>query len=203
MPRDDWGKATRKDAAKRVLSEFAREMDRRGIGGKASNHPGPVKTKKQKNTPLPQAKKIAAPKKKVEAKRKKPLSPYVPCPNCKSKVRIKNLETHKAMRCPGREGQSEAERIADPMSRKLFAFLLSELQTVRVICARGKCGGVVELPVSNLYSVGSARCPKCGEHFDTTGQEPNRFSKLKQAIEDALSEPDRFSIEFVIPDKGE
>lgn len=88
------------------------------------------------------------------------------------------------------------------MSRKLFAFLLSELRLVRVICKRGGCGGTLELPITELYRVASATCPICKEDFHPSGTDPNTFGKLKAAIEEALQAKDKFAIEFVIPDES-
>jgi hypothetical protein len=48
------------------------------------------------------------------------------------------------------------------MSRKLLAFLLSELRTVRVICKNPACGAVVELPIERLgVKMHDARCRVC------------------------------------------
>ena len=51
------------------------------------------------------------------------------------------------------------------MSRRLFAFLLSELNLIRVKCL--KCGNVVEIKADELgthFGI-SALCPLCGERF--------------------------------------
>jgi hypothetical protein len=89
------------------------------------------------------------------------------------------------------------------MSRKLFAFLLSELKIVRIICKRNECNGIIELPTSELRRASSAKCPKCGDDFISNGFDPNVLGDLDKAIEAATCEKSarKFQIEFVIEDK--
>jgi hypothetical protein len=93
------------------------------------------------------------------------------------------------------------------MSRKLLAFLLSELATVRVICKNPKCGNVTELKTSvvgkwfNDASTGEVRCPTCGNVFyATTAGRDNPFLSLEHAVNDFSLIAARVGIEFVVPE---
>lgn len=88
------------------------------------------------------------------------------------------------------------------MSRRLFAFLLSELATVRVICKNPTCGGVVELPVSRLSAQhGNTICHICGANFQThLSNEPNPFTALAVAFQQIKQHADKMDVEFVVPE---
>jgi hypothetical protein len=88
------------------------------------------------------------------------------------------------------------------MSRKLLAFLLSELKTVRITCNRlyGKdrvaCGGIVEVQIERLRHVG--KCPLCQESFQRTADNIPRFTNFTMAVQHLLEEAEGYGIEFVM-----
>lgn len=98
------------------------------------------------------------------------------------------------------------------MSRELFAFLLSELQTIRVLCRgqrNGKpCSGVVELDLADLehfYQRLNA-CPLCGSSFgvfpaSSGGVAQDGFTPLQRALADLNAVAKRFEVELVLPKK--
>jgi hypothetical protein len=89
------------------------------------------------------------------------------------------------------------------MSRKLLAFLLSELQTVRVICKNSACRGVIELPLSHLAAkLHDATCPLCHQPFiQLRKREDNPFALFGKAVEEPQHyAPERYELEFIIPD---
>ena len=89
------------------------------------------------------------------------------------------------------------------MSRKLFAFLLSELKTVRVICPT--CKSACELSIENLAK-GTNRimCPGCGKDLIPTatiaGTSPT-LATLAEAIR--FLQNNKTELEFVLPDPSE
>jgi hypothetical protein len=92
------------------------------------------------------------------------------------------------------------------MSRKLFAFLLSELKTIRVKCLDRKCAGkVIEVSVDQLADqYPTLVCPLCHQPFTITPPKDNPFVKFGEAV----AELQRFGgktvdIEFVLPDDGQ
>lgn len=88
------------------------------------------------------------------------------------------------------------------MSRKLLAFLLSELQTVRVICK--KCEVVTEMTADKASGkFQSGRCPVCEEWFYNPGS--TGFNPLFELLK-MIQETKRittFDVEFTLPDSGE
>lgn len=86
------------------------------------------------------------------------------------------------------------------MSRKLFAFLLSELNLVRVKC--GKCKNVVEIKAEDLGANfgNNALCPICGVRFSCSSGPQSPFTLLATAIKDFRNTKD-VEIEFVLPDE--
>jgi len=94
MPKDDWAKARAKDLGKRVIAKSATSDEYRAFG---------IETTRTK----PKKEEAVAP---VAKKRKKPLSPWVVCSKCKSKVRSKNLAKHKLLRCNVTRGIQYAPR---------------------------------------------------------------------------------------------
>ena len=90
------------------------------------------------------------------------------------------------------------------MSRKLLAFLLSELKTVRIICA--KCGGTAEMTVKQLGARSGLSCPACRNELieDAYGPTKHPLFALGKAIEHLQDgAPQPFKIEFVLPDESE
>jgi hypothetical protein len=88
------------------------------------------------------------------------------------------------------------------MSEHLFRFLLSELTTVRIVCA--KCGGVIETSIDKLSKV--KRCPTCPADFrDYTNHmrdddRPSLFADLAETLKKAQSHKGLAEVEFVLPD---
>lgn len=70
--------------------------------------------------------------------------------------------------------------IGPAVFRNLFTFVLDELKTIRVRCKHkdnGKeCGGIVEVPIARLGSLG--KCPLCKEAFQRDGDQFERFQRL-------------------------
>jgi hypothetical protein len=93
------------------------------------------------------------------------------------------------------------------VSRKLLAFLLSELTTVRVICKVQGCRSIVEVPLDRLWEIFQTqnRCRFCGQElvdnsFGLTKLEgKNHFQLLAFALE-KFKDNSKVDIEFVIPD---
>ncbi len=88
------------------------------------------------------------------------------------------------------------------MSRRLLAFLLSELKTVRVICPRKECGAVTEVTVEQLglRFDREPACPVCKHGFPVAGLAAGSpFSRLADAVRD-LSVGGAAAVEFVLPD---
>lgn len=94
------------------------------------------------------------------------------------------------------------------MSRKLLAFLLSELDTIRLICQRDACRAVTEVNFARMDSIGSSGvCPVCKhELYPGAGQFNNPLARLAnaiQAVQVAQKSPDAAQVEFVLPDTSE
>jgi hypothetical protein len=86
------------------------------------------------------------------------------------------------------------------MSRKLFAFLLSELKTVRIIC--NDCRTASEIPIDRLAKNAPSDCPGCSKNL--MGALINSGSstpKQLAAIIESLAKAKEFEIEFVVPDR--
>lgn len=93
------------------------------------------------------------------------------------------------------------------MSRKLLAFLLSELETVRLICQRPTCKGVTEFTIDKMgerfESQRSPECPICGAIFTgIPGGYENYLVRLSKAISAMRNVADAVQIEFVLPDNA-
>jgi hypothetical protein len=100
------------------------------------------------------------------------------------------------------------------VSRKLLAFLLSELKTFRIVC-QGKtkdgkeCGTVIEVPLERLagiYEKGADQCRNCGTSFSYfagvgTGTDP--FGPLAKAIQNLNAICKSVEVEIVIPDEDQ
>ena len=90
------------------------------------------------------------------------------------------------------------------MSRKLFAFLLSELKTVRVICQRKECGAVTEVTLDRMQArFAQAACPVCNHDllppFSGADNPLTRLAKAVRELQDAAV-TEKVQIEFVVPD---
>ena len=94
------------------------------------------------------------------------------------------------------------------MSRKLFAFLLSELETARLICQRPGCRGVTEITIEKMgdrfNTQQSPACPLCGGEFTgiPAGYE-NYLVRLAKAISGLKNASSAVEVEFVLPDTSD
>jgi formate dehydrogenase maturation protein FdhE len=86
------------------------------------------------------------------------------------------------------------------MSRKLLAFLLNELNIVRIKCM--KCERVSEMPISSLGSFQASRCPFCQQPLVSVpaGHPMNPLKSLAEAIGNIQLQAGSVEVEFVIPD---
>jgi hypothetical protein len=96
------------------------------------------------------------------------------------------------------------------MSEKLFRFLLSELEIIRIRCTIANCSGVVEMKVVNLKTAQHMRfvCPVCGNGSSSAGSAgirasgPDALGDLGDAIDTLKStaQANHFEVEFVLLD---
>ena len=86
------------------------------------------------------------------------------------------------------------------MSRRLLAFLLSELKTVRVVCHGPGCQTVLEMPLEALARVTWTRCPQCHLDLDPLANGTNPAAELARAVLKAQAMAKLFGLEFVLPD---
>ena len=94
------------------------------------------------------------------------------------------------------------------MSRSLFAFLLSELKTVRLVCQKPHCGGVTELSVEKVAqrfgqvnAHDSPCCPVCNTPFDGVGLGPqNQIAVFARSVLNLAAVTGSLQIEFILPD---
>jgi hypothetical protein len=90
------------------------------------------------------------------------------------------------------------------MSRKLFAFLLSELKTVRIICQSPACGSVSEMtPKVMEIMCQSGACPVCKAPFEFDGnRQVNPLVRLAMAIQELQhsAAQKKVQIELAIPE---
>jgi hypothetical protein len=92
------------------------------------------------------------------------------------------------------------------MSRRLFAFLLSELKTVRLACQ--KCGGIAEVTLEQLSEM-EAGCRLCGTDFlPPESNAPiqqvikNPYALIARAILAARDRKEKVEVEFILPDQS-
>jgi hypothetical protein len=87
------------------------------------------------------------------------------------------------------------------MSRNLLVFLLSELDTVRVICRHANCGVTIELPVGQLgQRFANGHCPACNQLLASGGK--NAFEQLTEAVRAFKAYDKTVGVEFVLPADG-
>lgn len=92
------------------------------------------------------------------------------------------------------------------MSRKLFAFLLSELKTLRIVCK--KCGSVIEMNLETTDLKKGLNCPTClHTELVSANDAANRslitLSSLVDAINGLNKSSKSYEVEFVLPDDGD
>ena len=93
------------------------------------------------------------------------------------------------------------------MARRLFALLMSELETIRIVCH--KCGGAAEVTLERLAQRKDARCQLCGEDFKppetgNPGQQviQNPYALLAMAAIAIRERKELAEVELVVPDNG-
>jgi hypothetical protein len=89
------------------------------------------------------------------------------------------------------------------MSRKLLAFLLSELETVRIVCKA--CSAVTEMATEKASGkFETPQCPLCRELFFRPRPGTGTYNPLFNLLV-AIEEVKRFTtvdVEFVLPDQS-
>jgi hypothetical protein len=90
------------------------------------------------------------------------------------------------------------------MSRKLFAFLLSELETLRIICHKPNCGAITELTIDRTRAkLEFGECPVCRNSFFGAPDGPkNPLTKLADALLELQKFTKSVEVEFVLPDES-
>jgi hypothetical protein len=87
------------------------------------------------------------------------------------------------------------------VSRKLLAFLLSELKTVRIVCKHDGCGVVTEMPLNQMdQKMTGPYCPACRRPLAQTKDNP--FMLLAQGVRGLEAFLSVVDLEFIIPDDG-
>jgi hypothetical protein len=86
------------------------------------------------------------------------------------------------------------------MSEKLLKLLLSDLNTIRIVCR--KCGAAVEVPIDRLGNAGDVFCPGCPSNGKTVlrSASGDDLGNLAAAII-RLKQVKDVEIEFVVPEK--
>jgi hypothetical protein len=84
------------------------------------------------------------------------------------------------------------------MSKHLLSFLLSELETIRVICRHDSCRGIIELSIEDLARRQPTKCPFCNGDWDYRGDR-GPLAKYADAIADLKRCEKRMAVEFVLP----
>ena len=86
------------------------------------------------------------------------------------------------------------------MAEKIIKVPLDELQTIRFICKRQGCGGVVEFPTARLTGPVGLTCPSCNQPFPVSQiGSIGGLRALGMAITNLTGNND-FEVEFVVPD---
>jgi hypothetical protein len=87
------------------------------------------------------------------------------------------------------------------MSERLFRFLLTELDIVRIRCMNGGCSGVIEMSVQSLQRPRKPlACPVCGLVFSAPhAQSLEELGRALEAVK-AASHLDKYEVQFVVPD---
>jgi hypothetical protein len=85
------------------------------------------------------------------------------------------------------------------MTETITRVQLTELKTVRIVCRKEGCKGVVELPLEDMATSGVDRCPVChtvySEYFPPGRQLFAQFAELVGTLNKIRS----MSLEFPIP----
>jgi hypothetical protein len=88
------------------------------------------------------------------------------------------------------------------MSEKLLKLLLSDLNTIRIVCRH--CGAAMEVPVERLGNAGDVFCPGCPVDKKTVlrSARGDDLAALAAAIV-RLKQAKDVEIEFVVPEKAD
>jgi hypothetical protein len=87
------------------------------------------------------------------------------------------------------------------VSRKLLAFLLSELKTVRILCKKEGCRGIIEVSIEDLPGkLDGCQCPFCKTSFRLANED--NFALLAKAIGNLARISDKVDVEFILPDNA-
>gem|GEM_PF-5282758 len=86
------------------------------------------------------------------------------------------------------------------MGEHVLRIGLNELTTVRIICGKKDCGGVIELPTETLEKLrnDATRCPVCGSTLAAGCGPEQVFVNLASSIRSATLMDDHFRIEFPV-----
>jgi hypothetical protein len=89
------------------------------------------------------------------------------------------------------------------MSRRLFAFLLSELEKLRLVCQNPKCGNVAEVTLERLAAADYFSCPFCNYSFvkEGHGSTTSPLAILGRAILAMQDRKGQVEVEVVFPDR--
>jgi hypothetical protein len=87
---------------------------------------------------------------------------------------------------------------------KLFAFFLSELKTIRIVCRNPGCGVIVEQSMDDLIkgNGNQLRCSFCGQDFDPSKVPPAPIQALATVLNAFRNIQQTVDVEFVLPDDG-
>jgi len=88
------------------------------------------------------------------------------------------------------------------VSRKLLAFLLSELKTIRILCRQGHCQGVIELPLADLAK-GHGKCPICSNAFNPLNHTLSKLTLFAQHLRDIQEAKEVYEVELILPDESD
>lgn len=96
---------------------------------------------------------------------------------------------------------TKPERGGAAVSRKLLAFLVSDVKAVRILCKKCKCG--VEANTVALGRIDPNVCAFCKERFFGEPFESNPFSQLSRLIEFFQKRTMDCDVELVIADSSD
>ncbi len=87
------------------------------------------------------------------------------------------------------------------MSEKLFRFLASEINRIRILCKRNDCGTVIEFDVKQLSEKKDAiHCPRCGNALQ---KGPDKTLAQFAGMLDEFAKLGFLDVEFLLPDKSQ
>ncbi len=87
------------------------------------------------------------------------------------------------------------------MSEHVLRVLLSELQTIRLLCQNPRCGATVEFQLDRWDRIAPTgfECPVCKERFHTSSEDATNCLKLlAEAVQGFCKAKDKVKVEFII-----